>query len=50
MSETRKESRQDRTDRIARELISSERRARENKTARLRALRKEMEERAAKTP
>ncbi|HTN97773.1 MAG TPA: hypothetical protein VL101_12420 [Nordella sp.] len=40
------ETRHERSDRIARELMSSERQARERKTARLRALRLEMEKAA----
>jgi len=46
LSERRKESRQERSDRIAREIMLSERQARDRKTARLRALRVEMEESA----
>jgi len=45
-TESRKESRLERSDRIAREIIVSERRTRERKTARLRALRMEMEKSA----
>ena len=43
----RKESRLERTDRIAREMIKAERRAEERKTARLREMRLKMEEMAA---
>jgi len=43
----RKESRLERTDRIARELIQAERAAEARKTARLREMRLKMEERAA---
>jgi hypothetical protein len=41
------ESRQERADRIAREYITAERSARENKTARLREMRLKMERMAA---
>lgn len=44
---TKSESRHDRTDRIARELIAAERRVEESKTARLRKLRLEREETTA---
>lgn len=44
---TKRESRLDRTDRIARELIAAERRAEEIKTARLRKLRLAREETTA---
>lgn len=43
LSEKRKESCQERSDRVAREIMLSERQARVRKTARLRALRVEME-------